>query len=95
MEADIERLVCQICGTEIQPGGIFYIGRTEIISGTDGILPDTDESGDRIIEKALWEITRGQSEQELMEEVYQEIKLILCGQCRIIYRDKILDMIKY
>ena len=95
MEQGFKRLSCQVCGTEIPPGGIFYIGRTEIISGSDGILPDTGESGDRIIEKALDEITRVKSEQELMDEVYQEIKLILCGRCRLLFRDRILDMIKY
>jgi hypothetical protein len=95
MEQNLKRLNCQVCGVEIPPGGIFYIGRTEIISGSDGILPDTEESGDRIIEKALHEITKMKSEQEIMEEVYQEIKLTLCGRCRLIYRDKILDMIKY
>ena len=89
------RLNCQVCGADIAPGGIFYIGRTEIISGSDGILPETEESGDRIIEKALREITKVKNEQELMEEVHQEIKLILCGRCRLIFRDRILDMIKY
>jgi hypothetical protein len=80
---------------EIMPGGIFYIGRTEIISGSDGILSDTEESAERIIEKALQEIKRGKSEKELMDEVHQEITLILCGRCRVIFRNKILDMIKY
>jgi hypothetical protein len=69
MEQNLKRLNCQVCGTEIPPGGIFYIGRTEIISGSDGILPDTEESGDRIMEKALHEITKVKSEQEIMEEV--------------------------
>ncbi len=95
MESGYKRLKCQVCGVAIQPGGIFYIGRTEIISGSDGILPDTEESADRIIEKALHEISKVKSEQELMDEVYQEIKLILCGKCRLIFRDKILDMVKY
>ena len=96
MERGSQQLNCQACGAEIQPGGIFYIGRAEIISGSDGILPDTEESGDRIIEKALHEIRKvRKSEQELMEEVHQEIKLILCGRCRLIFRDRILDMIKY
>lgn len=40
---------------------MFYIGRTEIISGSDGILPDTEESADRIIEKALKEISKVKS----------------------------------
>ena len=95
MESGCKRLCCQVCGMTIPPGGIFYAGRTEIISGSDGILPDTGESGDRIIEKALHEIIRRKSEKELMDEVYQEIKLILCGRCRRTFRDKILDMIKY
>lgn len=95
MKVGFRRLNCQSCGVEIPPGGVFYIGRTEIISGSDGILPDTEESGDRIIEKALKEISRAKSEQELMEGVYQEIKLILCGRCRLVFRDKILDMVKF
>ena len=95
MKVDIKRLNCQTCGVKIPPGGVFYVGRTEIISGSDGILPDTEESADRIIEKALKEISKVKSEQDFMDEVYQEIKLTLCGQCRLVFRDKILDMIKY
>ncbi len=95
MKVDCKRLICQTCGTGIPPGGVFYIGRTEIISGSDGILPDTEESADRIIEKALKEISKVKSEQEFMDEVYQEIKLTLCGRCRLLFRDKILDMIKF
>ena len=95
MERGSKRLNCQTCGIEIPAGGIFYIGRAEIISGSDGILPDTDESADRMIAKALHEINKGKCEQELMNEVHQEIKLILCGRCRLIFRDRILDMIKY
>ena len=95
MKSDIKRLNCQACGAGIPPGGIFYIGRTEIISGSDGILPDTEESGDSIIEKALKEISKVKDEQEFMDEVYQEIKMTLCGRCRLIFRDTILDMIKF
>jgi hypothetical protein len=95
MKVGFRRLSCQVCGTEIQPGGIFYIGRTEIISGSDGILPDPEEADDRMIEKALNEISKVKNEQEFMDEVYQEIKMILCGRCRLNFRDKILDMIKF
>ena len=95
MKVDIKRLSCQACGVKIPPGGVFYVGRTEIISGSDGILPDNEESGDRIIEKVLKEISKVKSEQDFMDEVYQEIKLTLCGRCRLIFRDRILDMIKY
>ena len=75
--------------------GIFYIGRPEIISGFDGILPDSEGTGDRIIEMALKEIVKRKSEQELMNEIYQEIRLILCGRCRLSFREAILDMIKF
>ena len=90
----MEQLCCQFCGIKIPPGGVFYVGRTEIISGSDGILPDTGESADSIIKKALSEI-KELTEQELMEEVYQEIELILCRKCRLVFRDKILEMVKW
>ena len=90
----MEELCCQVCGTKIPPGGVFYRARTELISGSDGILPDTGESGDAIIDKALSEV-KELTEQQVMEEVYQEIKLVLCGQCRLVFRDTILEMIKW
>jgi len=58
MKAGLKPLSYKVCGIEISPGGVFYIGRTEIISGSDGILPETEESNDRIIEKALKERSR-------------------------------------
>jgi len=84
-----------MCGEEIPPGGVFYIGRTEIISGSDGIIPDDEETGDEIIEKALKEISKVKGGQDFMDDVHQEIKLVLCGRCRLAFRDMILDMIKY
>ena len=95
MKVTVKRLSCQVCGVVIPPGGIFSIGRTEIISGSDGILPDSGEAGERMMRKALDEITTAKNEQELMDGVYQEIKLILCGRCRLVFRDRILAMIKY
>ena len=90
----MEELCCQVCGTKIPPGGVFYRARTELISGSDGILPDTGESGDAIIDKALSEV-KELTEQQVMEEVYQEIKLVLCGRCRLVFRETILEMIKW
>ena len=90
----MEQLCCQVCGTKIPPGGVFYRARTEIISGSDGILPDTGESGDAIIDKALSEF-KELTEQQVMEEVYQEIKMVLCGRCRLVFRETILEMIKW
>jgi hypothetical protein len=84
-----------MCGGEIPPGGVFYVGRIEIISGSDGIIPDHEESSEKIIEKALKEISKVKSGQDFMDEVYQEIKLILCGRCRMKFRDRILEMVKF
>jgi hypothetical protein len=39
-----------------------FIGRAEIISGSDGILPDTCEPGENIIEKAPKEIIEQKKE---------------------------------
>jgi hypothetical protein len=95
MKIAVKGLSCQLCGEEIPPGGVFYVGRTEIISGSDGIIPDDEKSGEKIIEKALREISKMKSEQDFMDEVYQEIKLIFCGRCRMKFRDRILEMIKF
>ena len=95
MKVAVKGLICQVCGMEIPPGGVFYVGRTEIISGSDGYIPDDEDSGDIIIEKALKEISKVKTEQDFMDEVYQEIKLILCGRCRLTFRDAILDMVKH
>jgi hypothetical protein len=94
LKITVKNLSCQICSAKIPPGDAFYIGSAGIISGSDGILPDTDNQVE-IIEKTLKNIMEPKSEQELMDGVYQEIKLVLCSCCRIIYRDRILDMIKY
>ncbi len=95
MKPDIKHLTCQICAAQIPQGGVFYTVRTEKIYGSDGILPDSEDSGDRIMEKALKEISKKKTEREFMDEVYQEIKLIVCGQCRLTFRDTILDMIQF
>ena len=95
MNSRVNELQCQLCGVMIPPGGVFYTGRTEITSGSDGILPDTDEDPEKIIESALRDLEKVTDQQDLMDEVYQEIKLVLCGRCRLTFRDRILEMIKF
>jgi hypothetical protein len=88
-------LFCQTCGKKIPPGGLFYIARTEIICGSDGILPDiTSSKADSLIREAMDDLTH-RSETELMDEVYQEIKIILCGGCRLEFRQAVLALLKY
>ncbi|MFC1523624.1 hypothetical protein ACFL6N_02415 [Thermodesulfobacteriota bacterium] len=82
---------CQSCGLGILPGGSFYVCRTEIVAGHDGYLPDQDEQVDRIFSHALEKIS-AQTEHEVMEDVYQEIKLILCPICRQKFRNLVLSM---
>lgn len=94
MKITVKNLSCRICGVKIPPGGAFYIGRAEIISGSDGILPDTDKPGE-LIERAINEIIEQETEQEFMEGSTRRLNLILYSHCRIVYRDRILDMIKY
>ncbi len=75
------------------PGASFYICRTEIKSGFDGYLPEPEESGDRMIEAAVQKLAN-QSAENLMDDVYQEIKLVLCPSCRLKLRDRIFSMVQ-
>lgn len=87
----MDDLHCQACHRQIPPGSLFYCCRTEIISGFDGILPEVEIDPDLIIQEACEEIT-AHSPQELLHEVYQEIKMVLCPACRLELRKKILSM---
>ena len=88
-------LQCQSCGLYILPGASFYLCRTEIISGYDGFLPELPDTAnpDQMIDSALKKLG-GKSEQELMDDVYQEIKVVLCPVCRLKLRDRILGMLR-
>ena len=88
---DSNKAYCHSCLKEIPPGGLFYVCRTEIISGSDGVLSDTGEDLETIVASVTREV-EGKSEQELMDEVYQEIRMILCPECRLKLRDRVLSM---
>ena len=87
---------CQFCGVTIPPGGMFYTGRVEIVSGGDGIFPDLDNgcSPEDMIEESLAMLAK-QSDQEITDEVHQEISVLLCGKCRVVFRDTVLKMIRW
>lgn len=78
----LEQIECHACGRVIDPGGLFYISRTEIISGFDGVINEPVEEADAVIAAAIRAVD-AKPEQELMDDVYQEFRFILCPSCRL------------
>ena len=72
---------CKSCGKYIPEGGLFYIGRIEIVSGFDGFIPEPTEGPDAVIQSVLKDIS-GKSEEELEKDVYEKTELLLCDKCR-------------
>ena len=83
---------CDSCGIPIKEGELFYHCRTEIIAGKDQSLADL-KYPDRIIAQALAEL-EGKEEQELLDDIYQEIILQLCPECRATLLQRIHSMVK-
>ena len=78
----MQKHICESCGVKIPVGDLFFQFRAEFISGFDNYLPESDKDADRLIEEACQAIEEGRSEQELMDEVYEEISFLLCPACR-------------
>ncbi|MGV1100942.1 hypothetical protein ACUUL3_16220 [Thiovibrio sp. JS02] len=87
----MDTLHCQACHAKIPEGTLYYCCRTEIISGFDGILPGPEMDPEMMIQDACEEITLRPA-QDLMDEVYQEIRMILCPQCRAKLRAQLLAL---
>ena len=88
---DISTRKCDSCGLTIQEGELFYHCRTEIIAGHDQ-TPAELKYPDRIIAQALAELDN-KDEQELLDDIYQEIILQLCPECRTALLQRIHSMI--
>lgn len=71
---------CDCCGTPLPDGTLFYHCRTELVAAKDSTLHDLKHP-DKLIAQALSEIA-GKDESDLLEEIYQEIILQLCPDCR-------------
>ena len=82
---------CDSCKQPILEGEPFFHCRTEIVAGKDETLPDL-KNPDRIIAQALAEL-QDSEEQELLDEVYQEIILLLCPDCRVKFLQLIGTMV--
>lgn len=72
---------CDGCGGTIPAGGLFYRCRTEIISGFDNYIPDPVDKADQVLKEACRSL-KSASPEELMNDVYEEFKLLLCPACR-------------
>ena len=79
---DISKRECDSCGKPLPDGELFYHCRTEIIAGKDEVIPELKHP-DKLIAMALSEIA-GKDENELLDDIYQEIILQLCPDCRTI-----------
>lgn len=88
---DISTRKCDSCGLTIKEGELFYHCRTEIIAGRDQTRAEL-KYPDRIIAQALAEL-ENREEQELLDDIYQEIILQLCPECRTTLLQRIHSMI--
>jgi hypothetical protein len=88
---DISTRKCDSCGITIQEGELFYHCRTEIIAGHDQTQAEL-KYPDRIIAQALAELENKEA-QELLDDIYQEIILQLCPECRTTLLQRIHSMI--
>ncbi|MBL4901200.1 MAG: hypothetical protein JKY62_00940 [Desulfocapsa sp.] len=78
---DISKRQCDSCGKPLPNGELFYHCRTELIAAKDETIPELKHP-DKLIAMALSEIA-GKDENELLDDIYQEIILQLCPDCRM------------
>jgi protein-arginine kinase activator protein McsA len=78
---NISKRICDSCGRGLPDGELFYHCRTELVAAKDASIPDLKHP-DRLIAQALSEIA-GKEESELLDDIYQELILQLCPDCRM------------
>ena len=78
---NISKKQCDSCGKSLPDGELFYHCRTELIAAKDETIPDLKHP-DKLIAQALSEIA-GKDENDLLDDIYQEIILQLCPDCRM------------
>ena len=88
---DISKRQCDSCGITLPDGELFYHCRTELIAAKDETIPELKHP-DKLIAMALSEIA-GKDENELLDDIYQEIILQLCPNCRMILLKHINSML--
>lgn len=88
---DISARKCDSCNKTIQEGDLFFHCRTEIIAGKDQTRMEL-KYPDRIIAEVLADIDN-KGDQELLDDIYQEIILQLCPECRTTLLKRLHSMI--
>ena len=78
---NIDKRLCDSCGRDLPDGELFYHCRTEMIAAKDATIPNLKHP-DKLIAQALSEIA-GKDESELLDDIYQELILQLCPDCRM------------
>ena len=77
-------LICHRCTAVLTPGeGNFYVVGIEAVADPTPPTVDAEELAGDLHDQMhrLIEQMRGQSEQELMDQVYRRVTLYLCGSC--------------
>ena len=84
---------CQLCGLGILPGGSFYKIKTQIISGFDGVIAGPLSGTSSTEFKSALDAVKNKTDQELMEDVFEEINIVVCPACRHKFRSQIKSML--
>jgi hypothetical protein len=92
-----QNYVCFKCGKSVEEGELFYVVELKITSGFDGVIK---ESADPETIRLLLDKLETESAMAVEEDVYKELKINLCKNCKdILIRfisgaDLILDSTK-
>ncbi len=70
---------CERCGKYLRPGGLKYRVDITITSAFNGVIDEHYEEGEI---KELVEEIKQMDPDELEKEVYQELTMTLCKDCR-------------
>jgi len=75
---------CHLCGKRLKKGGLKYHLKAELISDFDGYLSvPYDQKKDYAQEiKDTIAASKGKSDKELEEEVYQKFEFLFCPDCK-------------
>jgi len=74
-----QNFICFKCGKSIEEGGLFYVVELKITSGFDGVI---NESADPETMRALLDKLDIESAMSAEEDVFKELKINLCKDCK-------------
>jgi len=74
-------LICDRCGSALAPGSLKFNVRIALTADFDGHLSEPGRQEEGSLREALEEC-EGQTEDELMAGVHQELAFLVCPRCR-------------